>query len=92
MLECVDYLSKHHHPHQLLSRKGTRGGASDDHVRSKLAMSGGGAGTKGVANEDEPVVKSKLPANDAEKVGVFWKTLRAGLTASSWTTRYKTSR
>ena len=38
-------------------------------------------------------VKSKLDVagGTEEEGGVFWRTLKAGLTASSWTVRYKTS-
>lgn len=41
----------------------------------------------------EDYVKSKLEGEGRkeEEGDVFWKMLKAGLTASSWTVRYKTS-
>ena len=55
-----------------------------------VAGKGEGPGKEGAADE---VVKSKLKKEEGagEGRGLFWKTLRNGLTSNSWTTRFKTS-
>lgn len=58
-------------------KKGSGGTLDEDYVKSKLGSEGR--------------VKKEEEEEEEGGGGVFWKTLKGGLTASSWTIRYKTS-
>ena len=45
---------------------------------------------KGGVAEDERVKSKREKKENEEEGGVFWKTLKAGLTANTWVARYKT--
>lgn len=65
-----------YHQQALLAAEGE--GYDEDYVRSKHGASG------------DPVHVGKEKEKESEG-GLFWKTLRSGLTSSSWSTRYRTS-
>ena len=75
LLECADYLATHYTPEGGVAGKGEEKGKEKGEDSVKSKHGGGGGGGKREGEEER---------------GVFWSTLKSGLTSNSWTTRYKT--